>query len=107
MPEYYSIYNLGYYIILILISCILQIAGDIQCLDILLSPEERSRPTTDYTDLENISIINKATTYFKENNITNTNLQRQENVDQFYETVTINKSDVDNILEKNGGSVFK
>lgn len=30
----------------------MQIAGDIQCLDILLSPEERSRPTTDYTDLE-------------------------------------------------------
>lgn len=99
MPEYYSIYNLGYHIILI--SCILQIAGDIQCLYILLSPEERSRPTTDYTDLENISIINKATTYFKENNITNTNLQLQENIDQFYETVTINKSDVDNILEKN------
>lgn len=101
MPEYYSIYNLGYYIILI--SCILQIAGDIQWLDILLSPEERSRPTTDYTDLENISIINKATTYFKENNITNTNLQLQENIDQFYETVTINKSDVDNILEKTEG----
>lgn len=78
----------------------MQIAGDIQWLDILLSPEERSRPTTDYTDLENISIINKATSYFKENNITNTNLQLQENIDQFYETVTINKSDVDNILEK-------
>lgn len=43
-----------------------EIAGDIQCLDILFSPEERSRPTTDYTDKENISIINKATTYFKE-----------------------------------------
>lgn len=79
----------------------MQIAGDIQCLDILLSPEERSKPSTDNTDLENISIINKATTYFKENNITNTNLQLQENIDQFYETVTINKSDVDNILEKN------
>lgn len=72
-------------------------------MDILLSPEERSRPTTDYTDLENISIINKATTCFKENNITNTNLQLQENIDQFYETVTINKSDVDNILEKTEG----
>lgn len=79
----------------------MQIAGDIQCLDILLNPEERSKPSTDNTDLENISIINKATTYFKENNITNTNLQLQENIDQFYETVTINKSDVDNILEKN------
>lgn len=77
----------------------MQIAVDIQCLDILISPEERSRPTTDYTDLENISIINKATKYFKENNITNTNLQLQENIDQFYETIT--KSDVDNILEKN------
>lgn len=69
-------------------------------MDILLSPEERSRPTTDYTDLQNISIINKATTYFKENNITKTNLQLQENIDQFYETISINKGDVYNILEK-------
>lgn len=69
-------------------------------MDILLSPEERSRPTTDYTDQQNISIINKATTYFKENNITNTNLQLQENIDQFYETIAINKGDVYNILEK-------
>lgn len=46
------------------------------------------------------SIINKATTYFKENNITNTNLQLQENIDHFYETITINKSDVENILKK-------
>lgn len=69
-------------------------------MDILVSPEERSRPTADYTDLEKKSFINKATTYFKENNITNTNIQLQENIDQFYETILINKSDASNILEK-------
>lgn len=61
------------------ISCILQIER-VPSLDILLSPEDRSRPTqTDSTELENISFIRKATTFFEVNNISNTNLQ--ENVD--------------------------